>query len=83
MPPFTVTAPGRALATPSAKVPAVIVVPPVKLLALVSVSVPPAPFTVRAVEPPRMASSETAEVALAVKLVAERTPVVPAILPDV
>ena len=83
VPPLMVTAPGRALATPSARVPAVTVVPPEKVLALVSVSVPPAPFIVRLVVLPRMASSETAVVAFAVKDVADRTPVVPVMLPDV
>ena len=82
VPPLTVTAPGSALATPRARVPAVTVVPPVKVFALVRVRVPPAPFIVRVVPAPRMASSETAVVAFAVKDVPESTPVPPVMLPE-
>ena len=71
------------MATPSAKVPAVTVVPPVKVFALVRVSVPPRPFIVRVVALPRMASSDTAVVAFAVKDVPESTPAPPVMLPEV
>ena len=72
VPPLMATARviGRALAAPSFSVPRVIVVPPVKVLALLSVRVPPKPFIVRVAPPVRMVLSATALVGFAVSAVA-------------
>ena len=83
VPPFTVMAPGRASSTPKASVPLVSVVEPVKVvLALAIVSVPPTPFRLSEPAPPMSTSSETAAVAVTLRAVAERTPVVPVRLPE-
>ena len=72
VPPLMATRPvvGRALAMPSFSVPRVIVVPPVKVLALLRVSVPPAPFIVRVDPPARIVFSARLAVVLAVSEVA-------------
>ena len=83
VPPLTVIVPGRASSTPKASVPLVSVVAPVKVVfARAIVNVPPTPLRLSVPAPPMSVSSETAEVAVTLRAVAESTPVVPVRLPE-
>ena len=83
-PAFWVSAPvvRRRFAPPRASVPVLSVVPPVKVLMLLSVRVA-APFFTKALEPPRIASRLRAPALVTVSVLALRTPEAPVIEPEV